>query len=83
MEESDLRNSEVYYGEKSVSEIKTSIKDLEKKLDEIQKNCEHKGHSIKNVPTQSKNFCLRRICNSCEADLGPPTQEEIDNWVKN
>lgn len=58
------------------------IKSLEKELEEIQNSCHHSKYSIKNTQTGSdKPFCLKRICDFCQADVGYPTQEEFNKWI--
>jgi hypothetical protein len=85
MEESDLINSGINVeGDPShkISEIKKVIKDLEKQVDAIQSDCNHSESEIKNCPTQSKTFCLKKICKVCQKELGYPSQEEIERWAK-
>jgi hypothetical protein len=65
---------------KQAEVIKKSIKELEKELDSIQSECNHPEYIIKNCPTQSTTFQLRRVCTKCTKEIGYPSQEEINNW---
>lgn len=66
---------------KQAREIKTTIKSLEKELDGIQSSCPHKEYEIKNCQTEARGFALRRVCKTCEKEIGYPSQEEIDLWA--
>jgi hypothetical protein len=85
MEESDLLSSGRPNDSdptQKVSEIKKVIKDLEKQVESIQSDCSHSEYEIKNCPSQTKTFCLKRICKVCQKEVGYPSQEEIDTWAK-
>ena len=66
---------------KQAFQIKDSIKELEKELVYIQSNCKHSEHEIKNCPSNSTSFQLRRVCKKCTMEIGYPSKEEIDSWV--
>lgn len=67
----------------SAQEIVDRIKTLEKELDSIQSSCPHQDLSIKNVPQGPENsFCLRKVCSLCQAAIGYPSQEEINEWSR-
>ena len=66
---------------KQALQIKNSIKGLEKELDAIQNDCNHPEYEIKNCPSNSASFQLRRVCKKCTKEIGYPTKEEIDSWV--
>lgn len=85
MEESDLINSGINDEAPShkISEIKKVIKDLEKQVESIQSVCSHLEYEIKNCPTQTRTFCLKKICRMCQKEVGYPSQDEIDKWAKN
>lgn len=66
----------------TTQKIVSEIKSLEKELEEIQISCSHPTYSIKNSPQSAEsNFCLRKICDDCQAVLGYPNQEEINKWA--
>lgn len=66
---------------KQAHQIKDSIKILEKELDHIQNECSHAEYDVRNCPSQSAAFQLRRVCKKCTKEIGYPTKEEIDSWV--
>jgi hypothetical protein len=63
------------------NQIKSSIKILEKELVQIQSVCNHPEYEIKNCPSQSSTFQLRKVCKKCTKEIGYPNQEETDSWV--
>jgi hypothetical protein len=66
----------------SSERIISSIKSLEKELDAIQSICSHPEYTVKNFNTHGgNNFSLKRVCDLCQADIGYPTQEEINFWI--
>ena len=66
----------------SAQKIIEEIKTLEKDLIEIQESCAHSKYTVKNCQDSStRGFCLKRVCDSCQADLGYPTQQETDKWM--
>jgi hypothetical protein len=66
----------------TTQKIVNEIKSLERELEEIQNSCQHQKYSIKNCPSGSdKSFSLKRVCDSCQMDIGYPTQEEINKWM--
>lgn len=68
---------------KTTQKIVEEIKSLEKELLEIQESCSHLSYSIKNSQsTGDSGFCLRKICNECQAVVGYPSTEEISQWTK-
>lgn len=74
-------NTEVSFSQKT-SEIKQTIKDLEKKLEEIQNDCKHPCYRIKNCSNSGKQFNLKKVCEDCQQDLGFPNQDEVEDWTK-
>lgn len=66
----------------TAKKIVGEIKSLEKELEEIQNSCPHESYSIKNSPqTIESSFCLRKICDECQAVLGYPSPEEVNKWA--
>ena len=61
---------------KQAHQIKDSIKSLEKELDHIQNECNHTEYDVRNCPSQSAAFQLRRVCKKCTKEIGYPTKEE-------
>lgn len=60
-----------------------NIKTLGKELEAIQSACTHPDYTVKNFNIHgSSNFSVRRVCDLCQADIGYPTQEEINTWIK-
>jgi len=66
---------------KQANQIKDSIRNLERELDALQNNCNHPEYDIKNCPTQSCCFQLKRVCKKCLSEIGYPTSEETEAWV--
>ena len=67
----------------TTKKIVNEIKSLEKELMEIQESCSHPSYTIKNSQsTGDSGFCLRKICDECQAVVGYPSPEEINQWTK-
>ncbi len=62
--------------------IKEEIKSLEKELKVLQENCNHPEYKIMNCPSENATFALRKVCVKCDKEIGYPTQQETDDWVK-
>ena len=63
--------------------IITNIKSLEKELEAIQSACPHPDYTVRNFNIHgSNNFSVKRVCDLCQADIGYPTQEEVNLWIK-
>jgi hypothetical protein len=66
----------------TTQKIVKEIKSLEKELETIQDSCDHPSSSIKNSPAKGESsFCLRKICDKCQAVVGYPNPDEINTWV--
>ena len=61
---------------------KELIKSLEKELKALQENCNHPDHKIMNCPSENTTFALRKVCVKCDKEIGYPSQQETDDWVK-
>jgi hypothetical protein len=60
-----------------------NIKSLEKELESIQSACPHPDYTVKSFNIHGNaNFSVRRVCDQCQGDIGYPTQEEINTWIK-
>jgi hypothetical protein len=67
----------------ATEKIIISIKSLEKELEVIQSACPHPDYTVKNFNIHgSSSFSVRRICDQCQSDIGYPTQEEVNAWIK-
>lgn len=66
---------------KQANQIQSEIKILEKELIQLQSACNHSEYEIKNCPSQSLSFQLRKVCKKCAKVIGYPSQEETDSWV--
>ena len=67
----------------STERIIENIKSLEKELEAIQTACPHPDYTVKSFNIHGNpNFSVRRICDLCQADIGYPTQEEVNSWIK-
>tara|TARA_B100001769_G_C22047555_1_gene563084 strand:- start:127 stop:339 length:213 start_codon:yes stop_codon:yes gene_type:complete len=65
---------------KTISEIKIEIKLLEKKVNDIQEQCNHSTTLIKFVEN-SKG--VRKVCKDCEKIISYPSEKELkDNDFK-
>ena len=81
--ESDSTQSHDQDISSTTKKIVNEIKTLEKELMEIQDRCPHPKYTIKNSQgTKDSGFCLRRICDECQAVVGYPSPEEINQWTK-
>lgn len=66
---------------KHADDIKNSIKELEKELETIQKDCLHAQYEIKNCPSSTSSFSLKKVCKTCSKEIGYPSQDEVDKWA--
>jgi hypothetical protein len=66
---------------KHADDIKNSIKELEKELETIQKDCLHAQYEIKNCPSNTSSFSLKKVCKKCSKEIGYPSQDEVDKWA--
>jgi len=57
---------------------------IEKEIAKLQKSCKHSVRSIKQVKeyVDSTNLVIRCVCNKCGIVLGYPTQQEINDFIK-
>jgi len=62
-----------------VEALQQVIKETEKQIEDIQKDCEH-VRSVKNINATGAAD-LRVVCSKCQHVIGYPTQEEIDKWI--
>lgn len=81
--ETPSSNNEIKDKREQAEKIKSSIKILEKELEQIQENCTHPEYELKNCQTANSGFNLRRVCKNCIKEIGFPTQEEIKQWTEN
>lgn len=65
-----------------IKAIDASMKSLEKEKECLQETCPHEEYSLANKAQPGFSFSLHRICDCCCADLGLPTQDEINEWCK-
>ena len=79
----ELETSEPKDKREQAEKIKSSIRLLEKELEQIQENCIHTEYELKNCQTTNSGFNLRRVCKTCTKEIGFPTQEEIKQWTEN
>jgi len=79
----ELETSEPKDKREQAEKIKSSIRLLEKELEQIQENCIHTEYELKNCQTANSGFNLRRVCKTCTKEIGFPTQEEIKQWTEN
>lgn len=63
-----------------INELNKQIKNLKKEKEEIQSNCTHKKTHAKFVEGTNT---MRLFCKDCESMLGFPSQEQIDEFLKN
>ena len=63
----------------------TSIKELSKKLKEIQREIEKFQHNCKH-PNQTIRFdeknCPKWYCDVCDKFIRMPSQQELQDWIK-
>ena len=60
---------------KLVSTTKEDIKQLNTALTELQETCTHEETTVKNISDSVAE--LRKVCKTCDKELGYPTQDEI------
>lgn len=60
---------------KSITDCKAEINKLNKKINDIQAECNHTDYEVKAVGTAP--IKIKRICRVCDMDLGYPTDDEI------
>lgn len=61
--------------------LKRDLKDTQKKIDSIQSDCSHKESELAMVPNGTFKVIVR--CKVCDKLIGYPSQEELDNFLKN
>lgn len=80
--ESDSSSSQSPDVSSATQKIVNEIKTLEKELEEIQSSCIHSKYSLKNCPHGAdKAFSLKKVCDSCQMEIGYPNPDEITKWV--
>lgn len=80
--ETDSEQSQPQDPSASAQRIIKEIKSLEKELTGIQESCSHVKYTVKNgQDSHTGGFLLKKICDSCNLDLGYPTQQEVDKWM--
>jgi len=62
--------------------LKEDIKSLEKELKEIQGSCNHPDYKLMNCPSEFSTFSLKKVCVTCDKEIGYPSQQEVDSWAK-
>ena len=57
---------------------------IEKKIEELQRSCQHTTKSIKSVRERldSTTMVVRWTCNTCSSILGIPNNDELTNYLK-
>ena len=57
---------------------------IEKEIEDIQKSCQHPTKSIKNVRERldSTIMVVRWTCDTCSSTLGVPSNNELQNYLK-
>jgi hypothetical protein len=67
---------------KRVSEIRSTLQELLKELDELVASCGHQnGYDIKLLNATNLNTGgLRKVCKTCGSPIGYASQAEIDEW---
>lgn len=76
-------SNEIKDKREQAEKIRSSIRSLEKELEQIQENCIHAEYELKNCQTANSGFNLRRVCKICTKEIGFPTQEEVKQWTEN
>jgi hypothetical protein len=68
---------------KNIDNLFTKKWEIEKQIEEIQKNCKHPKEVIKTVKENEakSTFVIRYVCVSCGSVLRFPTQEEIFKYL--
>ncbi len=80
--ETDSEQSQPQDPSASAQRIIKEIKSLEKELTGIQESCSHVKYTVKNSQdSHTGGFLLKKVCDSCNLDLGYPTQQEVDKWM--
>jgi hypothetical protein len=71
-EEENMNSDET---KKSVDQMKQEVNKLNSAIEEIQSNCRHADYSIKN--TSKDSAIIRRVCDTCNAVIGYPSDQEL------
>ena len=69
---------------KKVAKLIESRQKINKEIEDIQKRCPHFNTSIKQIRENldSVSPSIRYVCDECSMILGHPTQQEINNFLK-
>tara|TARA_R110002020_G_scaffold113236_2_gene260290 strand:- start:31267 stop:31623 length:357 start_codon:yes stop_codon:yes gene_type:complete len=70
----ELAFEKVKNNDKGVDEIEKEIKSLKNTLDVIQNDCPHKDYTIKYLQDVKSP---KRVCDSCNKDIGYATDKEL------
>ena len=70
----ELAFDEIKNSEKNVNKIEKEIKSLKNTLDEIQNDCSHTNYTIKYLQEVKSP---KRVCDSCNKDIGYATDKEL------
>jgi len=63
-----------------MNNLKRQLKDTQKQIDEIQNDCKHPEIKLMLVPNGT--FKVVKVCIVCDAQVGYPTNEERDEFLK-
>jgi len=61
-----------------INELSKKLKQIQKEIDEFQKNCKHKQQQIK---FDEKNNA-RWFCDKCNQNIRIPNPSELEDWIK-
>ena len=69
---------------KKVSSLLEKKRKISKEIEDLQKKCTHSKKSLKSIQENedASTFVIRWICNNCEAIVGIPNNEELNNFLK-
>jgi archaellum component FlaC len=63
-----------------IDNLKKQLKDTQKQIDEIQNECKHTKTKLAFVASGTNEVIKR--CVDCESEVGYPTEEERDDFLK-
>ena len=69
---------------KKVASLLEKTRLISKEIKDLQKECKHPKRLVKSIQENedSSTFVIRWICSDCEAIVGIPNDEELNNFLK-
>lgn len=67
---------------KEADSLSEDIKKSEKRLEEIQEQCNHSESKITNVSKGGQRATYKLVCTTCNREVGYPSPDELEDFLK-